>query len=76
MRWQDPNLGLISPSEFIPMAEEAGLIHELSRWVLAEACEQALQWEALYGVTLPISVNLSASDFRRSRLPATRSPAR
>ena len=65
VRWQDPNLGLISPSEFIPMAEEAGLIHELSRWVLAEACEQALQWEALYGVTLPISINLSGSDFKR-----------
>jgi diguanylate cyclase len=65
VRWQDPKLGLIPPSEFVPMAEEAGLIHELSRWVLAEACEQALQWEELYGVTLPISVNLSASDFRR-----------
>ena len=65
VRWPDPNLGLISPSEFIPMAEEAGLIHELSRWVLNEACEQALQWEQLYGVTLPISVNLSGSDFRR-----------
>ena len=65
VRWPDANLGLISPGEFIPMAEEAGLIHELSRWVLAEACEQALQWEELYGVRLPISVNLSASDFRR-----------
>ena len=65
VRWPDSNLGLISPSEFIPMAEEAGLIHELSRWVLAEACEQALQWEDLYGVKLPVSVNLSGSDFKR-----------
>ena len=65
VRWQDPKLGLISPSEFIPLAEEAGLTHELSRWVLAEACERAMQWEQLYGVALPISVNLSASDFRR-----------
>jgi diguanylate cyclase (GGDEF)-like protein len=65
VRWQDPKLGLIPPSEFVPMAEEAGLIHELSRWVLQEACEQVLHWEELYGVTLPVSVNLSASDFRR-----------
>ncbi|HEY7271019.1 MAG TPA: GGDEF domain-containing phosphodiesterase, partial [Dehalococcoidia bacterium] len=65
VRWQDPKLGLISPSEFVPMAEEAGLIHELSRWVLQEACEQVLHWQELYGVVLPVSVNLSASDFRR-----------
>ena len=60
VRWQDPNLGLISPSEFIPMAEEAGLIHELSRWVLAEAASRPCNGKSSTASTLPISVNLSA----------------
>ncbi|TXL22783.1 hypothetical protein BMR03_06395 [Methylococcaceae bacterium HT2] len=45
IRWQHPELGIISPSEFIPLAEQTGLIVDLSRWVITQASLQALQWE-------------------------------
>lgn len=63
-RWFDPELGWISPGEFIPLAEERGLIHELSDWVLREGCRQLRAWKAA-GLTPPatLSVNISAEQF-------------
>ena len=58
VRWAHPEKGLIPPDKFIPLAEEAGLILELGRWVLEQACRQAVQWKE-QGMPLRIAVNLS-----------------
>ncbi|MCJ2099023.1 EAL domain-containing protein [Methylobacterium sp. E-046] len=60
MRWKHPVHGLISPSEFIPVAEETGLIAPLGTWALREACTEALNWPAF----VRVSVNVSAVQFR------------
>jgi diguanylate cyclase (GGDEF)-like protein/PAS domain S-box-containing protein len=68
-RWNDPQLGYIAPSRFIPLAEKCGLMSYLSRWVLNEACRQLAQWRQR-GFTIPsVSVNLSPSDFHNLKLP-------
>ncbi|HEY0377469.1 MAG TPA: EAL domain-containing protein [Pyrinomonadaceae bacterium] len=61
VRWQHPERGLVSPAEFIPVAEETGLIVAIGRWVLEEACRQTRGWQKLSPVNrnLTISVNLS-----------------
>lgn len=60
VRWLHPELGIVSPAEFIPVAEETGLIIPLGRWVLAEACQQMQLWQQQYPhLELSISVNLS-----------------
>ena len=61
-RWQHPELGLIPPSQFIPIAEETGLISEISRWVLASACAECRHWPE----DVSVSVNISARDFRHA----------
>ena len=70
VRWQHPSLGLVSPSEFIPMAEETGLILPLGDWGLGEACRQILRWRAATSDCddLRVSVNLSAKQFSESGL--------
>ncbi len=62
IRWHHPERGLISPAEFIPVAERNGMIVEVGAWVLREACRQAAQWHAECGSQAPerISVNVSA----------------
>ncbi len=64
-RWHHPTQGMISPAEFIPIAEETGLIIELDRWVLLQACRQAGIWQKQFqlGTSLTISVNISAGTF-------------
>ena len=71
LRWRHPERGEIPPSEFIPIAEENGLIEPIGRWVLESACRQAAQWYASRPDSAPIamSVNLSAVQVARRTLP-------
>ncbi len=64
LRWEHPRRGAVSPAEFIPVAEEAGLIGAVGRWVLVQSCRQARAWRDEFGpTTLKVSVNLSARQF-------------
>ncbi|TNF83016.1 EAL domain-containing protein [Pseudomonas sp. ICMP22404] len=65
VRWDRPGHGLVPPSDFIPVAEDSGLIVPLSQWVLQEACQQACTWQAQGMRPLYLSVNVSAIDFRQ-----------
>ena len=66
IRWQHPARGLVSPNEFIPLAEESGLILPLGRWVLVTACQQLAEWGARAEMAhLTVSVNVSANQFRQ-----------
>ena len=68
VRWQHPTRGMISPAEFIPLAEETGLIHPIGRWVLEEACRQQRAWRERGFCPGSIAVNLSAQQFRSADL--------
>jgi diguanylate cyclase (GGDEF)-like protein len=60
LRWDHPQRGLVAPLQFVPMAEETGLIVALGRWVLDEACRRAATWRAEFGASAPwVSVNIS-----------------
>ena len=67
MRWQHPERGMISPAEFIPLAEDTGLIVRLGEWALREACFEAMGWPD----DISVSVNLSAVQFAKGDLVAT-----
>ncbi len=71
LRWHHPDRGEIPPSEFIPIAEENGLIEPIGRWVLENACRQAAQWYGARPDSAPLamSVNLSAIQVARRTLP-------
>lgn len=83
VRWAHPQKGLIPPGEFIPVAEETGLIMRIGSWVLQEACRQARAWQAQGVGDIPLAVNLSARQFNDPHLDqmiahaleATRCPA-
>jgi diguanylate cyclase (GGDEF)-like protein/PAS domain S-box-containing protein len=64
IRWQQPDRGLVPPSQFLPIAEDCGLIIQIGRWVLREACRQARAWQDAGLPPLPIAVNVSANEFR------------
>jgi diguanylate cyclase (GGDEF)-like protein len=70
VRWQHPDRGLVSPADFIPLAEETGLIIPIGWWVLREACRQIRTWHVKFPVTEPlaISVNISGKQFSQPDL--------
>ena len=68
LRWRHPELGLVSPAQFIPLAEETGLIIPIGKWVLQEACRQNRRWQELGLPRVRMSVNLSAVQFREPTL--------
>ncbi|OYT92210.1 MAG: GGDEF-domain containing protein [Burkholderiales bacterium PBB3] len=70
VRWQDPERGLIPPIEFIPIAEETGLIIPIGNWVLQQACLQAKAWQDQGLGSIAIAVNLSARQFNAPSLDA------
>ncbi len=68
LRWQNPERGLITPNEFIPLLEKTGLILPVGEWVLRAACQQAKKWQASGFPGIRIAVNLSALQFRQPDL--------
>jgi len=69
VRWRHPERGVLSPDHFIPLAEESGLIVEIGRWVLGQACSQAAAWSA-EGLRVGVSINVSAHQVSRSEFTA------
>jgi diguanylate cyclase (GGDEF)-like protein/PAS domain S-box-containing protein len=69
VRWRHPQRGLVSPADFIPLAEETGLIVPLGAWVMKEACQQARDWQAMGLPSIGVAVNLSSRQFRKGDLP-------
>jgi EAL domain-containing protein (putative c-di-GMP-specific phosphodiesterase class I) len=68
IRWRHPQRGLILPAEFIPLAEECGLINEMGAWVLREACRQCKAWQLDGLPPLRVAVNVAAAQFRQGNL--------
>ncbi|MBK5240015.1 bifunctional diguanylate cyclase/phosphodiesterase [Clostridium sp.] len=66
IRWMHKEKGIIFPDEFIPIAEETGLISKIGEWVLGEACSQLKKWQSIDLGLLKVSVNLSAQQFLKS----------
>jgi diguanylate cyclase (GGDEF)-like protein len=67
LRWDHPDRGVVQPNAFIPILEDSGMITEVGRWVLTEACRQGARWHAL-GFQLDVSVNISARQLETDRL--------
>lgn len=69
LRWRHPTRGLVSPSEFVPIAESSGQIQSLGEWILRSACQKASSWRKIHPPGIPVSVNLSPVQLRDPRLP-------
>lgn len=71
LRWRHPVLGLVPPADFIPIAEDKGLIHPIGEWILRHVCRVINDWEQEFGPDAPVSVavNLSAKQFVQAQLP-------
>lgn len=66
IRWQDPDLGLVYPDQFVAIAEECRLIVTIGRWALREACRQVRAWQVAGLHVVPVTVNVSAVEFRQT----------
>jgi len=66
IRWQHPERGIVSPDEFIPLAEESGLIGPIGEWVLRKACEQISEWQTSCGSSPIVAVNISGRQLKQS----------
>jgi EAL domain-containing protein (putative c-di-GMP-specific phosphodiesterase class I) len=71
VRWQHPQLGLVPPGDFIPLAEETGLILPVGEWVLREACRQNRAWQDKGFACMRVGVNISARQFQQQHLAET-----
>ena len=69
IRWQHPELGMVSPASFIPIAEETGLIELIGEWVLRTACMRNKAWQDAGLPKLPVAINLSVRQFKTDALP-------
>jgi predicted signal transduction protein with EAL and GGDEF domain/DNA-binding response OmpR family regulator len=67
LRWSHPELGEVSPLEFVPVAEEAGLIVDIGHWVMEQACYHAQRWRRTYNRAVAVSVNVSAQQLAEPR---------
>lgn len=65
MRWDSPQLGFLPPNEFIPLAEDNGLIMKFGEWAIREACQQHIEWQQQGMEHLTIAVNLSGLQFNQ-----------
>jgi diguanylate cyclase (GGDEF)-like protein len=68
LRWESPELGNVTPSEFIPVAEDSGIINDLGEWVMRKSCVQAKKWMDAGMQNFRVSVNLSSIQFKRASL--------
>jgi EAL domain-containing protein (putative c-di-GMP-specific phosphodiesterase class I) len=68
LRWEHPELGAVSPAQFIPVAEESGYIEQIGSWVLHQACRQMRQWQADGVAPKRLAVNVSGRQFRKPGL--------
>ncbi|OYD54464.1 diguanylate cyclase [Thauera propionica] len=69
VRWQHPERGLVPPAQFIPIAEDSGMIVPIGEWVLREACRQQAEWNAAGLRDLTVAINISALQFQRADFP-------
>lgn len=69
LRWKHPQLGLLSPDDFLPLAESLGLMERITNWVLETACNQIVAWREHHDLPLWVAVNFSPSSFRHADLP-------
>ncbi len=67
-RWYNPELGHVSPEQFIPIAESTDIIHELGSWVMNQAITEALKWKQEFGLSLRVAVNVSSRQFAKYNL--------
>jgi diguanylate cyclase (GGDEF)-like protein/PAS domain S-box-containing protein len=68
VRWHSDKYGQVSPAEFIPVAEESGLILPLGRWIIENVCEHIIRWKQEHGIEIKVGVNLSAAQFDQRNL--------
>lgn len=68
LRWDNPEFGVVSPGDFIPLAEQTGLINQIGRWVLKEACRQSKRWQESGLPPVRVAVNLSVEQFHNPNL--------
>jgi diguanylate cyclase (GGDEF)-like protein len=68
IRWRHPERGMVPPGDFIPLAEETGLILQIGEWVLREACKQARKWQVSGTPPVRVAINMSAQQFRQKNL--------